>query len=614
MVRLCTLLIGITALFLLALSGVAQETAQQKFPIEQQKPGVTVRLTKVRWAKPEDVHYVPFWKDPAQRVLEVQYEIERPEAAEKNVARMRVRWFTTGAVAASTGEYSLMGRLTRGHLIFTQADPRASRLDLEVEVPRPNAPPAANGITEEVLDFGTLPVPALGDAILEIHQQRKTTLGTTVEIESARWQKFQRKTETTNAQGGKESQTFDGRQLLFTTRVVPPSTPVAKASVRLEHGFVTDATGQSVNPPQFYYGSNTVIARDRTERTELFVTEVIEPRESNLKDVHLKIKVREDAPSRRLPEWSPMFRFTLDPSVLPSAIASSEPPPPLAQSEFPGGVVELESMHAPNIGIPGRWKIRVRTRSLFRAGENTPPWIWTPEIQKVRDDTGHEWTYALNTEPVRFHADGAPLRPSEYAADIAYQGGSTPDAKTLDLKLRLNAHRIVGPLQFENVPVPRTPGEVLPLRKVQTDASGAKLILWKVGAFDKTHPTALTAPGRNQSSQAGVALVFEYRPIPDGAKIDRFTLGPPIARDESGAILPVGVHFGDEPNAGKYATANGDLLKAGIEEGEWFSVFLPTPPLETKTLDVAMQVYERQAPDAGPAVEWKAIPLPDAHR
>ena len=513
------------------------------------------------------------------------------------------------------GEYVLQGRIARGHLIFTEADPRASRLDLEVEVPRPNAPPAAGGISEEVLDFGTVPVPAVGDTILEIHQQRKTELGTLVEIESARWQSGEWKFETTNAQGEKKATTAAGRRLIYTTRLTPPSTPSTKSTVRLEHGFVTDATGKSLNPPQFYYGSNTIIANDRKERTELFATEVIEPRQVSLNEIHLKIKVREDAPSRRLPEWSPRFLFSLDPSTVPITISASEPPPPLAQSELSGKAVTLDNIRAENGGIAELWRIRLRTRSISSAGKNLPPWVWAPEILQARDNAGRDWTYNYNTQPVRFHADGAPLRPSEFGGDFSYRAASTRGvtavAKTLDLKLRLVGHRVVGPMSFENIALPSAPGQILPLREVRTDASGAKLILWKVGSFDKTHPTALTAPGKSQSAEAGVALVFEYRPIPDGAKIDRFTLGQPIVREENGTILPLGVSFGDVPNAGKYDTANGDLLKAGIEKGEWFSVFLPTPPPATKSLNVTMQVYERQAPDAGPVVEWKDIPLPE---
>jgi len=585
--------------------GAAPKVSAQLFPLEQQKAGVVMRLTRARWAKTEEFNYPQLEKDPAKRVLAVWYEIERPDAADKDPALMRTRLFKESAIAASSGEYRLNGRIDRGYFLYDSIDPRSRRIEIECEVPRPKAPPAANGVSEEILDFGTLPIPAPDAGPLKINEKRKTVLGTTVEIESARWQPFQTSTTTTDALGNKRTVNTEGRRIYFVTRVVPPIAPITQSTVRLEYGLVTDVTGKSLNPPPYYYSSNTKIVADGQERIELAATD-----DTTRRELNLKIKVREDAPSRRLEEWSPVFRFAIDPSSLPVEISPVEPPPPLAASDFAGGRVELQSVQPAGGGIAGRWWIRLWTHSPLRAAGKIPPWVWTPDIQQVQDADGNPWIYAYTSRPVYFRPDGAAIRNSEYGTDIAFQsGGKDVQPANLDIKMRLIAHRRTE-ASFREIPIPRVAGQVMPLRQVASDASGATLILWKIGAFDAAHPTAPTRPDSLPPAASGLALVFEYRPIPDGAKFDRATLDEPLARDDKGTMLPTGVLFGRDNQKFIFATSGGDLLKAGEEKGQWFTLLLPPPAPGVKTLSVETRVFERQAPAAAPLIEWKAVPIP----
>ena len=189
----------------------------------------------------------------------------------------------------------------RDYLPLRDVDPRNKNLQIELEVPRPNAPPGATGISEEILDFGAVPLPAPGDAPLQINAQLMTKLGTMVEIESVYLQPFQRLNETIDENGNKKIVPSDHQRVAVVARITPPETPFVKATARLGWGLVTDEDGKNINDNTYHYGSSSR-GQGAAERTHLDVTDDL-----TRSQVHLKVKVEENAPSRRVEAWSPQI-------------------------------------------------------------------------------------------------------------------------------------------------------------------------------------------------------------------------------------------------------------------------------------------------------------------
>ncbi|MBV9471056.1 MAG: hypothetical protein JOZ57_17600, partial [Abitibacteriaceae bacterium] len=337
-----------------------------------------------------------------------------------------------------------------------------------------------------------------------------------------------------------------------------------------------------------------------------------------LKTFNVAVRVSENAPSLKQPQWFKHFRFDLELPTLAAVEADALPkqaaaePPNSLITEAEGVKAEWQSLDASDYNLRARlWladTLLAASNPTTARGLDTPR-EWFIKDMVGRDQAGKEYKAEwdeLNSDHLYFKLDGRPAHAHEWDQALSF---SFPDNHKPE---KFSIEAVVEPVQhwhqvfnFSAVPIPQ-PGAIAEVNQEVKGASGARTILRRVIYFNE--PDQLSGAPRKLRDKLqparGLALVFEAVPTAGNGtgQETKQNLNFTFAHDNQGRDL----------NANKYsAVAPADALVATMppEPYRW-TVFLLPPAANATTLNVQVVTDEIRAIGPARTVTFKDVPLP----
>ncbi|MDQ3815664.1 MAG: hypothetical protein M3347_17255 [Armatimonadota bacterium] len=504
---------------------------------------------------------------------------------------------------------------------FEGIDPRWDSVQVEVELTDPAAPPEATGEFERTLEFKDVPIPPEPNQPLPLKRTLTSPLGTQVTLESA----------AVLTQADKFGQ---GPGLLFTIGFLKPESVPDLAVI--PHHWVFDAViddrGVNLSQQRGWNGRNSRWGQPSNQPlTRLdrwtFVTGALPSPEA--KTVNVKIEFREEASSLKQMQWFRHFRLALKRQDIKDSGARA-PFQPLAQAEGEHVKVELESLQPEGLD---RYKMRfwVDSRSEIREPPQEPQprepqQAWLLQQVRLTDDLvtafylsrGANRTF--NPWESGWKADGSLPRPHEtsvlYSLSRYIMDPPEPAPSKLTLEADVvEARRAQSRFDFTDLPVP-PPGQSAEVHKMLTDASGAQLILHRIGYYTAGGPppdwkvlnrTFAAAP-------TGLAALFEFRPA--GGRQTSLARHELMAHDNAGRAL---LHYSCDfflplPENQWFQNYGTSLVnhqrEKQLQDSYEYTLLLLPPAREVKSFTIRVFTDEVITTERRETVVLKDIPVP----
>ncbi len=436
-----------------------------------------------------------------------------------------------------------------GQRVFVNdLDPRWEKLTAEWEILDPTAPPEANGRVTSPLVFEHLAVPAAGQEV-PINRTLQTASGASLTLEKATLEKI-----------GPDKRAATNFWYHWTP---PPDVPDLKLTLDITKVESNGAAWQSNSGGGSYSGfsgSHRIDAAPPADAKEMAVT----------------FKILEVAPSLQDRKWFSRLQMTIPVAALvaksPPIVPTTDPPTVLAEAKGPGVRIQAE----------------VRDRSW---GNGWGGWLWIKSEEAAKgtswlvrevqgtDEKGaklNAWTFPLGGERQFWRADGNMAAPNEYAQPVVAVGEKKPAQINLSLKLE-KARRLEHWSVLSGLSLP-PPGQTREFKdgEIEEDFLAARRLI----SFQNVD--ALPGAGDRAKwfkSKQGLALVVEVSPVFPGAELDLRALS---AGDDTGR------DWGEN----SYWILKGDLTQKGTENTKFYTVILPPPPKEAKSLELRFSTVE----------------------
>ncbi|MDQ3814454.1 MAG: M56 family metallopeptidase [Armatimonadota bacterium] len=534
--------------------------------------GVTLRLTKAAWVKPE--YFYVGVGDPYARMMAVWYDLTATDPQVRPAAGKVLRDYLTTIKPLDPSGQPVYGTSTgnQGVKAWDGIDPRWATVPIEFEFLDPAAPRGATGEFEESVLFKNVPLPGKLKQPLRVNRTLTTTHGTRVFLEKL-------------AVVPKEEDIWQKEpKILFVVRWEPPQrVPDLEADLSLTTSSVRDDRGNDLNPNTFgYVESGADLLESLPERTTLAVS--APPR--GAKFVNVKINVSESAPSLKQEQWFRRFRFNVDMQEVPFQ-AEVKPVRPVAVAEDHDVTATLETLHHQDNGHYGGWQALGRLWLRARQQDKGLPWTWRVKEATFRDESNHEYKddFPSGSERLRWKADGTPVRDGETGQEInatCFEARRAPKKLTLETKLEAE-RRVVHALDFTGLPLPKS-GQTMEINQTRQLSTGARLTLRQVGYFTEEQGTSRYGKKLKPLTQFGV--LYEFTPAAGSDATASYHGARAI--DDKGQPL----------NRGTGIIASGSL------------VYLRTPAADAKSLNLRLTIDEVTTGPQKTVVFWNLIPSP----
>jgi len=598
---------GLVACLAGVLTAAMGQTAPQPVPVQSATAaGITVRITSVRWGRPEEAFCRSSGGPWATaRVLLVEYEVQATDRSPqwprgKTVAS----WVVSVQPRDPRGEAISHTRWTRPDgehspqnsewgFSSDSVDPRWESLTLEFEILDPAAPPEATGEFEETLEFKNLPVPHRPNEILALGRSLTTSRGTRFVLEGVRRLTFPHMPDEY-----KEAFEFAIRWLAPTN--VPDLCVLPPRVYRVVGDQVADL-GRGGSLGSMLPVGNT----DRCGRGDFHGWQLPSP---TAKTFSLSIQTREIVPSLRQAKWIHPVKLTVRPCDIPLESVPA-PAKPLASTTTGGVTVALEDLRA---DFQGQYFARLWLRDsggLFRSSSE-----WVLRDVALQGDTPNWNVNMLQSANLCWKTNGSPPLADEHGWErhgSPFGSGpleSRPKPKKLSLKVELDPVRITRhAIEFSGVQIPPL-YELIRTGRLAPVPSGSLVTLTEVFNFPEYElPPVNRVTGYSPSytqflPPQGMGLGFEYQP---GAnKNVNLTLTCTSASDDHGRSMG---------HAWPIRVQQGDVLygRRGIGEFKFRTLLLHPPFPDAKTLNVQMWVEEVNSIGRKKTVVFRNLPVPE---
>lgn len=546
----------------------------QPFPVlSQTVDGVTVRITDARWAKPEEVFPFTWHRDSYDKGFAFRYDIQTRDPRVQPVkGKTLVNYIDSMRVFDPLGQrITSSSSCGLGSAYWEGVDPRWDSVKVEMEFRDPAAPAEARGTFEETLEFKDVPVPAKDNSPIAVDRSLLTALGTQVILE---------KVSVRTVEQGDRRQ----GEILFMLKYDPPKQARdLRVQFGINPGDLKDDQGTDFTPAA--HGGGDYISRQQT----LSVFALPSPK---AKTFSVKVRVLECAPSLKQWKWFRTFRFDLNLRQVKYK-ANKPSPKPLAIAAAGSVDVILESMSRQASNYQARLWVRKRDKQRDINSE------WRLRSAPMHIDADWENHIGWEMRKLFWKTDGTPAHENESGVERAYPFSDTerkPTRLTLEAEVE-EVRRSRHIVDFKDVPVPK-PGEIMEMEKRGLPATGARLVLRKVGHFTQKHPRPLWEVSGCDTfpPTIGLALVFECKPVAEMNSETNFRCI--MASDGHG-------HPPDMLCGGSY-----DVLRGTWTPGKWWSVVLLPPSPGAKSLTVRMRVEEVIPTGRKETVVFRDLPMP----
>ncbi len=532
-------------------SGQAQSPSNHPSTVSQTIRGVTVQLTDLQWSPFDPPNSpVPFFKEfyLSYRVFDTR--LSQPLPTQKSLLD------DITAITAVSPDGRLLpnpgsgmvrnrdGATVSRYSYWENVDPRWPLVAVDVDFIDPAAPLRASGRFAGPVTITGIPVPVESDKITPVHAEATTVLGTKIVVEKVKV-----------SPGAKEYQTT------FVFRVVPAPDAPDLQFIFSSGGKVIDDTGARVNPTGVgIAGGGDLLEPQLPYQSQTRSVGVAGVPSAGAKTLTLTLDVNESSEQLKEDHWFRHFHLLVPMRLLDPS--GRRPYSSLAAVEGKQVAATLESLTPQQSRYRTRFTFQDRTHSGL---------TWRLDAVRGKDDAGNPLTSSPTGTAFFWKADGSPLAKNEDSEEVVLGAPGEPNgpfgvaapkpAKTLALEADVSAVREqYHVLDFPKIPIP-APGQFRVLNRAVQDASGARLILRKIGAYSPDAPL----PGLNFSDLSkppyylsppptGIAVVLAEPPDPKGKTDFDFTV---VAAND-----PFRRHLGREDGLTE-VSAPGDLVGPG---------------------------------------------------